>query len=146
MSDYDPPPPPEGGSGMRATDLVNKVCIFRTCSTGEWPAKEAADGQPARKAQPYVECDVWVLDRAGILEEGTGVRVSWFKVYDQLAGGKDARPIGSFTTGMPQQEEGGKAIVLTKLVGDAAAVANRIVPELESKSAADDFVDGSEPF
>ena len=138
----DPPEPPEGGSSMRATELVNKICLFRPDSLGEWPAKEAElddEGNVKKKArgpQTYVECSVWVLDRAGIVEEGENVRVSWWKAVEQL---KDQ--LGYYVGGKPTQEPGSNAIYLVALEGDARAVAERIVKELEGGDP-----DGTEPF
>jgi hypothetical protein len=123
----DPPEPPEGGSSMRAKDLVNKVCLFRPTGFGEWPATDD------KKAQPYVECDVWVLDRAGILEEGTGVRVGWWKAVEQLRGA-----IGQVVGAKPEQEQGSNAIHLLRLEGEARAVAAKVTAEIEAQSPADD--------
>lgn len=151
----DPPEPPEGGSNMRAADLVNKVCVFRPTDMGEWPAKPAVHDEAgnvvdqAKKAQPYVECDVWVLDRAGIVEEGTGVRVSWWKAVEQLKDG-----IGEFTAAKPKQEDGGKAIFLQALSGEARDVAAKVVESLlpaQPVPASEEWSeldgrDGDEPF
>lgn len=126
MSIVDPPEPPEGsGSNMRARELVNKVCIFRPVTLGEWPAKPATETDKAMKAQPYIECDVWVLDRAGIIEEGTGVRVGWWKAVAQL---KDR--IGEMVGAKPKTEEGSNAIYLAALSGDARAIAEKVAAEV----------------
>ncbi len=141
------PPPPEGGTGMRAADLINKVCVFRPNNLGEWDAKPAevdADGnvtKEAQKASTYVECDVWVLDRAGILEEGSHVRVSWWKAVDQLKG-----CIGEFVPGKPTQEQGGRAVFLHPLEGDALKIAAKVVAELDISPEAEFLGESTEPF
>jgi hypothetical protein len=126
----DPPEPPEGGGSMRAKDLVNKVCVFRPVSVGEWPAKPATEHEKAMKAQPYVECDVWVLDRAGVIEEGSGVRVGWWKAVEQLKGS-----LGQYVGAKPRTEEGSNAIYLAALSGEARAVAEQAVATLAGSSA-----------
>jgi hypothetical protein len=134
MSFSDPVDPPEGGQSMKAADLQNKVCLFRPTGTGEWPAKEArVDEQgkewKAQGPQPYIECDVWVLDRAGILEEGTGVRVSWWKVVKQL----EAVEFGEFVLGMPRKEDDSNAIVLIKTAKDEwRDIGARVVKEIDA--------------
>ncbi len=137
MSFTDPVEPPEGGASMKAADLQNKVCLFRPTGTGEWPAKEArVDEQgkewKAQGPQPYIECDVWVLDRAGILEEGTGVRVSWWKVVKQL----EAVEFGDFVLGMPRKEDDSNAIVLIKTSKDEwREIGARVVKEIDAAAA-----------
>lgn len=126
MSFVDPGDPPEGGGLMKAKDLINKVCLFRPTGLGEWPPKED------KKAQPYVECDVWVLDRAGIVEEGQGVRVGWWKAVDQL---RDQ--MGSFVGAKPEQEEGSNAIYLRRLEGAARDVAAEVAQQIGDKPAED---------
>lgn len=128
----DPPPAPEGGGSIRAKDLVNKVCLFKPTGQGVWPASDD------KKEQPYVECDVWVLDRAGILEEGTGVRVAWWKAVDQLSG-----KMGEFVGAKPMQIEGSNAIELRPLEGEARSVAAAVTADLEGQGSLDD---GGEVF
>lgn len=150
MSIVDPPEPPEGGgTTMRAKDLINRSCIFRPTGEGYWPAKPATEHERAQKAQPFVECDVWVLDRAGVIEEGTGVRVSWWKAVEQLK----AAPPGSFMPGKPRTEEGSNAIYLAPLTPEARTVALAVIESLEpvpavpSGNGADPYAEFSEePF
>jgi len=148
MPIVDPPEPPEGGGSMRAKDLVNKVCIFRPASIGEWPAKPATESEKAMKAQPYVECDVWVLDRQGITEEGSGVRVGWWKAVEQL---RDS--MGRLVAAKPRTEEGSNAIYLAALSGEARDVAEKVAAEIENELAAAPapepapaYEEGEEPF
>ena len=125
MSDFlDPPDPPEGSASLKAKDLKNKVCLFRPTAIGEWPAKEATEDQKAQGPQPYVECDVWVLDRAGVVEEGTGVRVGWWKAVAQLK-----ESIGQIVAAKPMEQED-RSIVLVTLTGDARDVAAKVSSEL----------------
>jgi hypothetical protein len=82
MTFHDPTDPPEAEGRLKAGDLKNKVCLFRPTGYDYWPAKDAVhdeDGtviQKAQGSQPYIECDVWVLDRAGIVKTvpGSGCR------------------------------------------------------------------------
>lgn len=131
---------------MRAKDLVNKVCVFRPLSLGEWPAKAATETEKAMKAQPYVECDVWVLDRQGITEEGTGVRVGWWKAVEQLK----ACGLGSFVPAKPRTEEGSNAIYLAPLTPEARQVATQVIAALEAPPNSDepqpDYDPDEEPF
>jgi hypothetical protein len=140
VSFVDPAPPAEGMAMMKAADLVNKVCLFRPVEVGEWPAKPAADGKKAQAAQKYIECDVWVLDRAGVLEEGTGVRVAWYRCVDDL----EAK-MGQFVGGKPVKEDGTNSIILVPLEGAARDVAAQVVTDLAAAPVADES-DGTEPF
>jgi hypothetical protein len=153
MTFTDPVEPPEGGLSMKATDLQNKVCLFRPMARGEWPAKEAhttEDGttMKAQGPRPYVECDVWVLDRAGIIEEGTGVRVSWWKAVAQL----EAVEFGDFVLAMPRKEDDSNAIVLIKTSKEEwREIGARVVKEIKAvdetvATAPVEYAEGEEPF
>lgn len=124
---YDPPEPPEGGGIMRAKDLVNRSCLFRPTALGEWPAKRATEHEPAQKAQTYIECDVWVLDRQGVAEEGTAVRVGWWKAVNQLR-----ERMGQLVAAKPRHEDGSNAIYLAPLAAEAREVAAKVAAELEA--------------
>lgn len=125
MTDFlDPPEPPEGSASLKAKDLKNKVCLFRPTAVGEWPAKEATEDEKAKPAQPYVECDVWVLDRAGVTDEGTAVRVGWWKAVAQL---KDN--IGQIVAAKPMEQDD-RSVVLVALTGEAREVAAKVSAEL----------------
>ena len=130
----DPPEAPEGGGSIRAGDLLNKICLFRPESIGEWPAREAEtdeEGNVTRQAsgpKPYVECSVWVLDRAGVIEEGEGVRVSWWKAFEQLK-----NQIGNYVGANPVKDQGSNAVSLVPLRGEAREVAAKVVSELEAR-------------
>jgi hypothetical protein len=154
VSFVDPVEPPEGGLSMKATDLQNKVCLFRPVAHGEWPAKPESVDETGKtiKAQgprPYIECDVWVLDRAGIVEEGTGVRVSWWKAVEQLKGVE----FGSFVLAMPLKEDDSNAIVLIKTSKqewrDTAAQVIKEITSAEpvaSETREGEWAEGEEPF
>lgn len=157
MTFSDPIEPPEGGQSMKATDLQNKVCLFRPTGTGEWPAKpdEYDDAgnvvKKARGPQTYIECDVWVLDRQGILEHGTGVRVSWWKAVAQL----QSVDLGDFVLAMPRKEEDSNAVVLVKTSKQEwRDVGERVVKEIRSSDGerslrvedVADELDGTEVF
>jgi len=78
MSDWTAPPePPEGSNRLNAKDLKGHVVVLHPISVGEETGK---DGKPWR----YVTCDVWQIDRAGIVERDSEVRVSWWRAYEQL--------------------------------------------------------------
>lgn len=133
----DPPPAPEGGSNMRAADLVGLFCLFRPTGEGMWPAKEAkpaTEDSPAQKAQEasrYIECDVWTFDRAGETGRGSGVRIGWWKAVAQL----DAVTPGDFLGACPKTQPGSKAVELLTLEGDARKAAAKLVGEIRAAEA-----------
>lgn len=133
MTDFlDPPEPPEAGASMKAKDLKNKVCLFLPTAMGEWPAKEATENEGAKQPQPYIECEVWVLDRQGVTESGSGVRVGWWRAVEQLRSS-----IGSYVAGKPVEQED-RSVILLSLTGDARDVATRVLKELTSDLPPDD--------
>ena len=151
MTFVDPPEPPEGG-GLKANDLKNKVCLLRPVEIGEWPAKpEERDesGNVTKKAQgprPYYECDVWVLDRAGIVEEASGVRISWWRAVEQL---KDS--LGQFVLAMPVEQDDRSVILVKTAREDWRKVGAEAVAFITSGAEAPvtvavDYDDGEEPF
>lgn len=136
MTDFvDPPEPPDPDAGMKAKNLKNRVCLFRPTAMGEWPAKEAEGDEKAKAAQPYVECDVWVLESEGVVEEGTGVRVGWWRAVEQL---KDS--LGKFVGGKPVEQDD-RSVVLVPLSGSAREVAGKVVASLSGTPS-----DGTENF
>ena len=153
MSIIDPPLAPEGGSNFRATDLKNQPCIIRGNELGTWPAKAAeydANGvivKDAQKESDYVECDVWTLDRAGLLDHHPGVRISWWKAVAQL---KDS--LGDLVLCRPAQADpASNAISLLPLTGDARVVAEQVASTIDVAPdgpvpQAPAYEDGSEPF
>lgn len=134
----DPPPAPEGGTNLRAADLKNRVLLLRP--TGH-DTVEGKDGKPWE----FVECDVWVLDRAGIVEEGTGVRFSWWKAVAQLKGS-----IGQFVACKPVEQDD-RSVELLPLSGDARQVAEKVAAEIGLRAVGGvptpaGYDPGSEPF
>ena len=134
----DPGAVPEGGDRMNAKNLKNQVLLLKPTGTGMWDAKDAVlneDGSVKIEAQgprPYVVCDVWVLDRAGVVEEGTGVRFSWWKVVEQLK-----EKMGRFVGGMPVIEPGGKARIFVPLDDTHREVATKLVKSLHATPTVD---------
>jgi len=134
MSDelQDPGAVPEGGSNMKAKDLKNQVLLLKPTGLGEWPAKDAeydAEGNvvnEAKNAQPYVICDVWVLDRSGVVDTGQGVRFSWWKAVEQL---KDK--IGQYV-GCKPVEQDDRSVALAPLEGTGREVAAQVIKDIHS--------------
>ncbi len=146
MTFVDPTEPPEAAERMKAMNLKNKVCLFRPTSLGEFDPKEGKT-----KGDTYVECDVWVLDRAGIVEEGTGVRVGWWRAVEQL------KPqMGDYVLAMPVEQEDRSVVLIKtskeewrKLAAEAVAtIAGTGTPVQtgNQQSPEDEFLDGTEPF
>lgn len=128
----DPGPPAEPGEGsLRAKNLKNAVLVLRPQRYGEEPGK--ADPKTGEvKPWRYVETDVWVLDRAGIVESGTNVRFSWWRAVPQL---QDR--IGQFI-GCKAVEQDDNSVVLVPLEGEARKVAAQVIADLQ---AGDDTVE-----
>ena len=134
MSDelQDPGAVPEGGSSMKAKDLKNQVLLLKPTGTGEWPAKDAeydAEGNvvnEAKNAQPFVVCNVWVLDRSGVVDTGQDVRFSWWKAVEQL---KDK--VGQFV-GCKPVEQDDRSVALVALEGAARDVAAQAIADIKS--------------
>jgi hypothetical protein len=142
----DPPPAPEQSENLvRAADLKNRVLLLRPTGLGEWPAKDDGKGP-----QPYVECDVWLLDRAGVESHATGVRFSWWRAVAQLTDCMDrfvaCRPV----------ERDDRSVELQPLTGSAREVAEKVADELAAgadtpaETPADirpaGYASGEEPF
>lgn len=139
MSDdiLDPGEPGDAATSLKAKDLVGHPCIFVPYATGRWDDKEAETDdagnvvKAAEKGGPYVECHVVKLDRAGIVEESDGVRVSWYRVIPQLED-----KIGRYIAAMPVQDQAtgnGKSIILTPLSDAMKTVARDAVAALKAE-------------
>jgi hypothetical protein len=102
---------------LRAKDLKNVPLLVKPGALRE---QNGQDDKP----WIYRECEVVVLDRAGIVERSDNVRISWVRAMPQLeaAEGKSlaCRPTDT-----------GEGIVLNALEGDALRVAQRVVSELD---------------
>lgn len=163
MSEYDPPEPPDPGERLNAKNLKGAYLVLRPTELGYWPAKDETpeerdpQGNVTRKAmkaqgpQPYVACDVWVFDRAGVLNSDTGIRFTWWRAVEQLK-----ERIGVFTMCRPVEQED-RSVVLNALTGQARETAEKIIAEIKAgghapvepepeTEPATDFHDGEEPF
>lgn len=133
----DPPAAPEPGEGgsLRAKDLKGHVCIFHPVGEGMWPAKPATDDKPAQDASPYIDCEVWRLDRAGIVDTSTGVRVSWWRAVPQL------QPYMNQYVCARVVEQDDRSVILVPLEGEARSVAETALKEIgaEAKPSSDDL-------
>lgn len=139
MSFVDPADPPEASERLKAGDLKNKVCIFRPQVLGMWDDREE-NGQ-VKKGGRYIECDVWVLDRAGIVEESTGVRISWWRAVAQLE-----PHIGEFVLASPREQDDRSVILIKTSSEEWRAAGAAAVDTIKGSSgaasvAADDFTD-----
>ena len=133
----DPGTPGDLSSGMRAKDLVNKPLLIRPNAVETFDGKDN-EGNP--KAYQAVVCDVWVLDRAGIIEQGTNVQFSWVRVMPQLTD-----RLGKFVAATPRRQED-NSIVLQAFSDDGREIARKAIAEIGSAAAAEEFVDGGETF
>lgn len=124
----DPPAPPEPTAAdyMKPAALRNQDCIILPRSLGKWDADESI----GKDEQPYVECDVWILDRQGVKEEGAGVRITWVRTYAQL---KDL--LGRYIAARPVEAEGSPAVILTRLSDELRKVAAEVVADLRAGAA-----------
>lgn len=128
----DPPPAPEGSPLMRAADLKNRPVVLRPT---RYDSVEGKDGKP----WTFVECDVWVLDRAGVVEHAAGVRFSWWKAVEQLR-----ETLGDLVACKPVEQED-RSVELLPLTGEARAVAERVAAEITAADTAASVV-SDEPF
>lgn len=121
MTLVDPAELPEGGNPDRlnAKNLKNCVLVVKPTSHETIPGK---DGKPWE----FVECDVWVLDRTGVVETGQGVRFSWWRAVRRLQG-----QIGEFV-GCKPVEQDDNSVDLLPLEGDAKKVAEQVVADIKS--------------
>ena len=137
MSDIlDPPTPPEPSQGdgdyIKAKDLKNLPIILRPVAVKELPGNEEG------KTWKFVECDVWILGAGGVEEQGTGLRISWWRAYEQI---KNA--IGRFIPCRPVEQDD-RSVILVPLKGDTRAAAEKVVAGLDSVTVEDEA--GEEPF
>ena len=137
MSDIlDPPTPPEPSQGdgeyIKAKDLKNLPIILRPVAVKELPGNEEG------KTWKVVECDVWILGAGGVDESGTGLRISWWRAYEQI---KNA--IGRFIPCRPVEQDD-RSVILVPLKDQARKVAEQVVADVESGAVEDEA--GTEPF
>lgn len=117
----DPVPAPEY-TGLRGKDLKNRPVILRPEAYAE---DIGQDGKPWK----YVTCDVWVLDRAGVEQQATGVRISWTYAVGQLK-----QQMGQLVACRPVEGES-NAVELQPLQGDARIVAEKVAGEIEAEAS-----------
>jgi hypothetical protein len=110
-------PGPPGPEPLRATELKNRPCILKPTGNGTAEGRDGSDWN-------FIEADVWLLDRSGVERHETGVRISWKRAMPQLVD-----RFGQFVACRPKETEGG-GVVLAPLDGEARAVAERVVAEL----------------
>lgn len=145
MSDdgfVDPGEPGELQGLMRAKDLLNKPCIFRPHPIQQGQGKDDA-GNP--QSYDYYPCDVWVLDRAGIVEHGTNVQVSWKRVMPQLS-----EKVGLFVAATPRRGDD-NSITLQPFTDSGKEIARLAIKEIKSATTTDtapepEYAPGEEPF
>ena len=142
MSDVeimDPPTPPEPSEGdnLKAKNLKNLPIILRPVRVTEEPGK-VTEQDPDPKPWRYVECDVWVLGAGGVEQEGTGLRISWWRAYEQI---KNA--IGRFIPCRPVEQDD-RSVILVPLKDTARKMAEQIIGDVESGAIEDEA--GTEPF
>ena len=109
------------GEFLRTADLKNQVCLVIPREVREEPGvKPGRDG--VIKPWKFVACDVAIVDRAGIVNIGTDVRVSWAQPYLALEQALAENP-GQVVMGKFATEEGSNSIRLIALSGKAKEVA-----------------------
>jgi hypothetical protein len=113
---HNPSPAPES-SQLRAKDLKNLPLLVRP---GEYREEEGRDGKPWN----FVECEVIVLDRSGIVQRADELRFSWARAIPQLR-----EFTGEWVACRPVEED--QAVVLAPLTGADLDVAQRVLDELD---------------
>lgn len=127
----DPTPPPEPGEGnrLRARDLKNTPLILKPVREGNEPGKD-------NKPWVYIECEVWTLDRQGVVAHETGIRFSWWRAVEQLKS-----QIGQYVACRPVEQDD-NSIILTPLSGAArevaeAALATLAAPQVDGQDVSE---------
>lgn len=133
MTFADPPPPPEPGEqNLRAKDLKNRVVVLRATGTGIDESKPDSRGRPWE----WTTCDCWLIDRSGIEHYEPNLRISWWRVRDQL---KEAD--GKFVAGRVTEQDD-NSITLVAVTGAARQVVTDVMPEIVATAKA---TSGEEP-
>lgn len=127
----DPPEPEESSEPtLRAKTLKNRPLIVRPV---DHKTEAGQDGKPWE----FVECDVWVLDRSGVEQFASGVRVSWWKARNQIKGA-----IGAYIACRPEEMDD-NSVVLRPLRGEARKVAEQVIADIKGEGTPEA---SSEPF
>jgi hypothetical protein len=133
----DPGEPGELTGRLKAKDLINKPLIIRPLEVRHDGEGKDDAGNP--KAYTYVKCDVWVLDRAGVVEKGEGVRFSWVRVLPQL---EDR--VGQFVAGTPVVQDDNSR-VLQPFTEGGKEIARKVIAEIKAETAAEIRAEGEPP-
>lgn len=143
----DPGEPGDLESGfLKSKDLINKPIIIRPVEVRHDGKGKDDNGNP--QAYTYVNCDVWVLDRAGVVEKGTGVQFSWKRVIPQLSD-----RIGQFVAATPVVEADNSR-VLQPFGEKGKEIARRVIADIKAEAATaalggeveTTYDNGEEPF
>lgn len=125
----DPGEPGEIGSQhLKAKDLLNKPLIIRPRELRHDGKGTDNDGNP--ESYTYVSCDVWVLDRAGVVESDKNVQFSWKRVVPQLTD-----RLGQFVAGTPIVEDNNSR-VLQPFTDKGKEIARKVIAEIKAEAAA----------
>jgi hypothetical protein len=122
----DPGEPGELTGFLKAKDLINKPLIIKPLAVRHDGQGKDDDGNPT--SYTYVNCDVWVLDRAGVVEKGEGVRIAWKRVIPQL---EDR--IGKFVAGTPIVEADNSR-VLQAFSEAGKEIARKVIAEIKAEA------------
>lgn len=137
----DPGEPGELKTGLRAKNLVNQPLIIRPNAILEAMGKDDAGND---KPYTYVDCDVWVLDRQGVIDHDTGVQFSWVRVMPQLSD-----RLGQYVAGKPIRGSD-NSITLQPFTEDGKKIARSVIAEIRNTAPAtppaEEYSDGEEPF
>lgn len=123
----DPGEPGELTGMMKSKDLINKPLIIRPRAVRHDGQGKDDDGNPTTYS--YVNCDVWVLDRAGVVESGTDVQFSWKRVIPQLAD-----RIDKYVAGTPRVTDNNSR-VLEPFTDKGKEIARRVIGEIKAGEA-----------
>ena len=138
----DPGEPGELTGMMKSKDLINKPLIIRPLAVRHDGAGKDDDGNPTTYS--YVNCDVWVLDRAGIVESGKNVQFSWKRVIPQL---EDR--LGQYVIGTPRVTDNNSRI-LEPFTDKGRELARKVIGEIKAEATASalgaDVVADEPPF
>lgn len=118
----EPPEPSEGGDYIKAKDLKNLPLVVQPQNIGTDIGKDGTDYE-------YVNCSVWVLDRSGVVNSGTNVRVSWWRAREQLR-----NILGRFVPCRPV-EQPDNSVILVPLKEEARKVAESVIADLKTAPA-----------
>lgn len=123
--DPGPPGEPPAREYMKSKDLINKPLIILPTELRHDGNGKDNDGNP--KAYDYVNAEVWVIDRAGVVEHGEDVQFSWVRVIPQLTD-----RLGKFVLAKPVVDADNSRI-LVPLSPEAKEVAGKAIAEIRAE-------------